>query len=242
MAFGSAILRDVAVAGGLGLSADLFCQTMCEDNRNLHDLDHRRIAAVSLFSGLYVGGVCNLIYPLYPKLTQHVIRSVQRNATIGKQLVTTGGSGAALVEQTAPVTTLMSMSPVSLLVQRLTPNQLQGAVGTLADNFIHVPLLYLPAYFISTGWMQGVPWSTTKQQMEQQFVPTMTSCWMFWIPFMGMNFALIPAAARVRAVAAANLLWTMTLDYMTHSKELVVAPETNGGRVQCDTISGGATL
>lgn len=99
-----------------------------------------------------------------------------------------------------------------------SPARIQGAVSTLADNLLHVPFLYIPAYFLTVGPMQGDSFSDTSATLREQWWPTLSTCWLFWCPFMAVNFSVIPATHRVRAVAVANFCWTITLDYITHKK------------------------
>jgi protein Mpv17 len=94
----------------------------------------------------------------------------------------------------------------------------QGVISTVADNFIHVPILYLPTYFVAVGTLQGLPVDQSIQEMQDSWWPTLGSCWAFWVPFMAVNFSLVNPAQRVKAVAGANFCWTVFLDYITQHK------------------------
>ena len=48
------------------------------------------------------------------------------------------------------------------------------------------------------------------------WVETWASCTLFWVPYMSANFALVPAALRVRAMAVGNLAWCVVIDYLAH--------------------------
>ena len=102
----------------------------------------------------------------------------------------------------------------------LEPRLVRGGISTMADNLVHVPILYLPSYFLAVGTMQGSSISASVEDMQASWWPTLGSCWAFWMPFMALNFAAVPQAQQVRAVACANFCWTVTLDYITQKKDL----------------------
>ena len=189
---------DVAVAATTGFSADLTCQTLWE-GKNVKELDFRRLASITTFSGLYIGSICNGVYQLYPRLASRLLQQV--------------GPGQPL-----------QLSSKSL-----------GIFSTMIDNFVHVPLLYLPSYFVAIGYMQGRSTLEIQAAFQDEYVTTLTSCWGFWVPFMGLNFALLPVAHQVRAVAAGNFVWTMALDYMTRAKSKVGTKTAAGAPVQLRT-------
>lgn len=94
--------------------------------------------------------------------------------------------------------------------------RIQGVVSTVADNLIHVPIFYIPSYFLTVGPMQGDGLVESCDNLKEQWWSTLSSCWLFWCPFMAVNFTVIPATHRVRGVAVANFCWTITIDYLTH--------------------------
>lgn len=181
MAWRTTIRKDAAIAGLLGLSADIFTQTICE-NKPLSSIDKQRTFAIALFSGSYLGVACNYIYSLYPSLAKSVIKS----------------------------TILQKMLPSCRIKS-------QGVISTVADNFIHVPVLYLPSYFVTVGSLQGIPVQKSMQEMQNSWWSTLGSCWAFWVPFMAVNFALVPPAQRGRCLPKASsfLLEIFTLTVLT---------------------------
>mmetsp|Transcript_25649 Transcript_25649/g.39428 ORF Transcript_25649/g.39428 Transcript_25649/m.39428 type:complete len:179 (+) Transcript_25649:202-738(+) len=112
--------------------------------------------------------------------------------------------------------------PLAALVMRssrMCPTKtmkVQGVVSSVADNALHVPALYIPAYFMTVGPLQGVSLMDSCSTLKEKWWDTTSTCWMFWMPFMAVNFTVVPASHRVRAVAAANFVWTIALDYITH--------------------------
>lgn len=193
MAWRATVWKDTAIAGILGLGADLFCQCVCEKKDwKSGEVDKQRALAIAIFSGSYLGVACNYIYSLYPALAKSVMKSSSFQRIL--------------------------LSLPSLTKVRLCESKTQGAICTMADNLIHVPVLYLPTYFFAVGTMQGIPITTIGKDMQESWWSTLGSCWAFWIPFMALNFTAVPPAQRVRAVAGANFCWTVTLDYLTQKK------------------------
>lgn len=183
MAWRASIKKDTFIAGFLGLSADIFTQTVCE-NKDLHSIDKQRTAAIALFSGSYLGIACNYIYSLYPSLA----RGIANSSAFRKRIPNVCGAKST------------------------------GVISTIIDNFIHVPMLYLPSYFMAVGTLRGAPITHSLEEMKDSWWTALGGCWAFWVPFMAINFALVPPAQRVKAVAGANFCWTVCLDYITQNK------------------------
>mmetsp|Transcript_4635 Transcript_4635/g.9967 ORF Transcript_4635/g.9967 Transcript_4635/m.9967 type:complete len:391 (+) Transcript_4635:92-1264(+) len=117
-----AIAKDMMLAAVLGLLADLFTQFVCE-GANILSLDMRRVAAMTAFSGLYMGGFCHFVFATYAPFSvaaTNLLRRV-RDKALGKV------SSPSVVKP----------SPFA-----------EGALSSLAENLLHVPLLYIPAFFM----------------------------------------------------------------------------------------------
>jgi hypothetical protein len=57
-----------------------------------------------------------------------------------------------------------------------------GLSCSLIDNFVHVPLLYTPAFYALTGLMQGRTMAEATETFNQGYLTSLTSCWMMWVP------------------------------------------------------------
>ena len=107
----------------------------------------------------------------------------------------------------------------SILPANICQARTLGIVSTAADNLVHVPILYIPSYFLAVGSMQGMPLSTSVRNMQDGWSSAVGTCWLFWIPFMAFNFRFMPPSHRVRAVAGANFCWTVALDFITQKSD-----------------------
>ncbi len=57
------------------------------------------------------------------------------------------------------------------LFQNPTPQKI-GITSTVLDNFVHVPILYLPTFYLSTGMLRGEEWSEAKQSLVSNWYPS----------------------------------------------------------------------
>jgi len=106
---------------------------------------------------------------------------------------------------------------------KMTP-RIEGAVSTCLDNFVHVPLLYIPAFYTATGILRGEGSEAAFETLQGSWGETVVSCWGFWIPAQYVIFSKIPAAWRVRAVASGDFVWNVLLSYIAHKPvETVIA-------------------
>ena len=85
----------------------------------------------------------------------------------------------------------------------------------IADN-IHDGSLMIPAYFLGVGMLQGDSFEKARTNLKTEWFTSYLVGAGFWLPVMSANFALVPAQYRVRTTAAANLAWTVIIDYLAH--------------------------
>lgn len=105
--------------------------------------------------------------------------------------------------------------PVSIVASNLQ----MGVACSLLDNFVHSPLLYTPAFYLSVGVMQGQTLGEASATLRDEFASTMLALWAVWIPIQALTFGLIPPPFRVIFMNGACLMWNIILDYkQAHAK------------------------
>jgi len=87
-----------------------------------------------------------------------------------------------------------------------------GVIMSLVDNFIHVPLLYTPAFYVTVGLLQGDSLELVQEKIQTELWPTVYACWFVWIPLQAVNFGLVPPQYRVGFVNVGCVLWNVILD------------------------------
>ena len=90
------------------------------------------------------------------------------------------------------------------------------AIGCAAVDNVHCALLYLPSFFVGVGLLQGESFDATVATLRREWKEAYAYCSAFWLPFMSLNFLYVPASHRVRAMASANLLWNVVIDFVAH--------------------------
>eukprot|EP00438_Fugacium_kawagutii_P031277 Skav218649 [mRNA] locus=scaffold365:667850:669880:- [translate_table: standard] len=107
-----------------------------------------------------------------------------------------------------------SSTPFDARVHGATPRNPQ-LVAAKVDN-VHCGTIYIPAYFISVGLLQGDSFQKSKDNLMTEWSITYLSCTGFWIPFMWANWRHCAPAQRVKAMAAGNLVWNVVIDHLAH--------------------------
>jgi protein Mpv17 len=88
-----------------------------------------------------------------------------------------------------------------VLPATLQTTPLRYGVGcTALDNFVHVPFLYTPAFYLSTGLLQGASLGESVDTMAEGYWRSISTCWLMWVPLQAVNFAFVPAHLRVAVV------------------------------------------
>ena len=90
-----------------------------------------------------------------------------------------------------------------------------SALCSMLDN-VHCLVLYLPAYFWGIGFLQGRPLDQAHQKLLDEWTFSYLTCSAFWIPYMWLNYLVVPATQRVRFMIAGNFAWSVAIDYIAH--------------------------
>lgn len=85
------------------------------------------------------------------------------------------------------------------LIDRLAPGRPLQKVAL--DLFVHAPLLYVPAFYISTNLLQGKTLMESWQKLESKYVDTLKAYYMIWPVPMALCFGVIPERHRVMFIA-----------------------------------------
>ena len=97
-----------------------------------------------------------------------------------------------------------------------TPLQV-GITCSLLDNFVHVPFLYTPSFFLSTSALQNKSIDSGLELMKEKYISSLTACWAMWIPLQIINFAYVPKHMRPTIVNIGCLVWTVAIDYISNN-------------------------
>jgi hypothetical protein len=199
-----ALATDIAFCGALGCVGDLVCQYGAEGRRTPaadewrwrgrgdapHDealLDPRRLASVTVFTAVYLGGLQHFILQVYPFVARAFARRL--------------------------------VAPGYLRTQLLQENTFVHAHFCGWTDNIHCAVAYIPAYFVGVGLLQGDSLAATISNVRTEWWSTYLSCTLFWVPFMSMNFLLVPPRRRVQAMACGDLLWCVAIDHIAHRNQ-----------------------
>ena len=105
------------------------------------------------------------------------------------------------------------------LLKRAPTSKEEGVISSLLDNFVHVPVLYIPTFYASTRVLQGDDCEMALQHLRTNWWESVVSCCAFWLPAQFVIFSMVPAPARVRCVAAGDFVWNVALSYLANRPE-----------------------
>lgn len=198
------LAMDVAVGGSLGFAGDVACQLGVEGKQLPHegawpvwhsaddaplpesDFDVRRLSALTVFGCTYVGFFLHFLYQAYPVFAMAGARR------------------------------FLPASLHSLQGKIHSTKTLQHSFAcALVDN-VHCAIIYIPAFFLAVGLMQGDRLRKAIENLRQEWLVTYISCTAFWVPYMWFNFTVMPPSRRVQFMAAGNMVWNVVIDYLAH--------------------------
>ena len=212
-----ALASDVCSASMLGCVGDLICQLGAE-RRSLsldsmrwrksgeepidqHTFDPRRLASLTFFGGVYIGGFLHFVYKGYPLVVQGASRC-------------------------------FPLLPSTLRQQLLDKGSTAHTLGCACIDNVHNGAIYLPAFFFGAGLLQGDSLREVSDTARREWPEAYGWCTAFWLPFTWVNFSMVLPVHRVNAMATANLVWSVALDYLTHrgTSQVRVAVEQQAAR------------
>ena len=118
---------------------------------------------------------------------------------------------------TGPVCHTLYSSYASVLPAALLRRRGGEALGsTLLDNFVHLPVLYVPAFYIGVGFMQGQSRAKVEGELRARYSETLLTSWGYWVPFMATNFAVVPPHLRTIVMQCGNLVWSGIISFISH--------------------------
>lgn len=101
------------------------------------------------------------------------------------------------------------------VVKNVLPKFLIPAAAAIEQTalyqFVIVPCLYYPTFFVFTGFIQGLTFRQSLNRMKKQYFP----CWrrnlMFWIPTQMVLFGVIAEQWQIPFACFMGMLWSMVL-------------------------------
>lgn len=95
----------------------------------------------------------------------------------------------------------------------------QVAQRVAMDAAVHVPMIYLPLYFmfqetaLGDGPKQGI-----ERYVKGEGWETLTTYWQMWPVFHAMNFRFTPPELRIAAIAGFSYIWLVVLSFISHQQ------------------------
>ena len=110
----------------------------------------------------------------------------------------------------------------------------QGIGSTLIDNFIHSPIFYIPAFYMSTGILQGHSFTSSFATLKHGYQEVMLQTWMMWIPLQALNFSIVPPRMRVLVLSVGCFVYTIQLDFLLENGRKTLLGEQNAKKFKKD--------
>lgn len=102
--------------------------------------------------------------------------------------------------------------------------QLFGAATTplvafqkvVADALVHVPMIYLPLYYMCENTFLGGSPEQGLVKYQDEAWDTLSAYWKLWTFFHFANFTFTPVEFRIATIACVSFIWLIILSFMSH--------------------------
>mmetsp|Transcript_107217 Transcript_107217/g.342061 ORF Transcript_107217/g.342061 Transcript_107217/m.342061 type:complete len:205 (-) Transcript_107217:125-739(-) len=104
----------------------------------------------------------------------------------------------------------------------------EGLSCSAVDNFVHVPLLYTPCFYIMTEVIRGATFKEAQDAFKTTGPNSIVACWAMWLPYQAVNFGYVAPAYRTAFMNIGCLVWNVILDFIANNppKEGLVLAES----------------
>lgn len=82
------------------------------------------------------------------------------------------------------------------------------------EMFVHAPFIYLPAFYMTTGLVQGFGWSGSLDLLRDKYRETLVSFWGIWVIPMLVFFLWVPTSIRVLYLAVLSFIEMSTYSFL----------------------------
>ena len=96
-----------------------------------------------------------------------------------------------------------------------------------ADSAVHVPMIYLPLYYMFENTALGGSPEKGLKQYSEEWWDTCFAYWRMWPAFHFINFRFNRPELRIATIAVFSYLWLIVLSFLSH-KRLDHAPPDQG--------------
>lgn len=112
-------------------------------------------------------------------------------------------------------------------LQTIESHWLAAAEMTFINQFVIVPIVYLPLFYLWRGAWRGHGLRSIISEARHKFVGTLHVNWAFWLPFQLATFALVASELVVPITCAAGVFWNFLLSTLTSlaSRPAVIAQD-----------------
>ena len=76
----------------------------------------------------------------------------------------------------------------------------------------------MPCFYVATGCMTGQTAGEIARELRARYWETLATGWAYWVPFMTINFLVVPAPLQTVAMQGANLVWSTVLSWIAHKR------------------------
>jgi protein Mpv17 len=90
----------------------------------------------------------------------------------------------------------------------------QTLVKLFMDTFVHAPIVYIPAFYMMTGMIQGLGLSGSYEKLKSKYNETLLSYWLIWPVPMFVCFRYIPETQRVLFISSIAFVEKCVYSYL----------------------------
>jgi len=93
-----------------------------------------------------------------------------------------------------------------------------AAKKTLLDVFVHIPVSFVPTFYLSTNLLRGRSLEEACVDLKKRYVETVTLETGIWLPVQAFNFSVVPVPMRVLFMCGVGFLEKLALCSMANSE------------------------
>ena len=118
---------------------------------------------------------------------------------------------------------MITRSPHVRRCPRVRRHWLAAAEATLLNQFVFIPLLYLPLFYLINGLTRGMRLRAIVRDASRKYLNVLRANHVFWIPVQCALFALLAPELLVPVTCLAGVAWNFILSTLSSRRTSAVA-------------------
>lgn len=94
-----------------------------------------------------------------------------------------------------------------------------AVIETVLCQFVTIPLIYMPAFFLVTGFVRGMSLQASLDEAKEKYFKIYVRNVCYWFPVQMVQFAFVPEEWQITFLCTSGFIWSVILSTLALSRQ-----------------------